>query len=175
MSYSDYHKEICRAMKALSDNPKVIFLGQQVGITDFYGTFKGIPLNQRREMPVAEDLQTGIAIGLALEGYLPVSIYQRIDFLPRTCDQLVNHLDKIEKMSQGIFNPKVIIRTTIGSKTPLDTGLQHSQDLTEMFKAGLSFPVVKVETPYEVKVAYEEAIKCKSSYMIIEVQDFYKP
>ena len=174
MSYSNYHIEICRAMKALSLNPKTIFLGQQVGVTDFYGTLGGIPLNQRREMPVAEELQTGMAIGLALEGFVPVSIYQRMDFLPRACDQLVNHLDKIKELSQGIFNPKVIIRTTIGSKSPLDTGLQHSQDLTDMFKAGLKFPVVKVTTPYEVKIAYEEAIKCKGSYMIIEVQDLYK-
>lgn len=173
MSYSNYHNEVCRAMKALSANPKVIFLGQQVGVTDFYGTLDGIPLNQRREMPVAEELQTGIAIGLALEGYIPVSIYQRMDFLPRACDQIVNHLDKIERLSQGIFNPKVIIRTTIGSKTPLDTGLQHSQDLTKMFK-GLSFPVVKVTTPYEVKTAYEEAMRYKGSYMIVEVQDLYK-
>jgi pyruvate/2-oxoglutarate/acetoin dehydrogenase E1 component len=173
MSYSNYKKAIHNAMLALAQKPNVIFLGQQVHHQDFYGTLDGVALNKRLEMPVAEEMQTGIAIGLALEGFLPVSIYQRMDFLPRAFDQIVNHLDKIEQLSCGLHKPKVIIRATIGSRKPLDTGPQHSQDLTEIFKAALSFPVLKVTTPKEVKQAYRQAIDGKQSMMIIELQDLY--
>jgi len=169
-----YHKAVCEEMARFSRDKNVIFLGQQVLSEDFYGTLKGIPESKRIEMPVAEDMQMGLSIGISLEGFLPISIYQRIDFLPRACDQLVNHLNLIENMSRGTFRPKVIIRTTIGSKAPLNVGPQHNQDLTNMFKAVLSFPVLKVATPDEVRRAYSLARKIKTSIMIIEIQDLYK-
>jgi pyruvate/2-oxoglutarate/acetoin dehydrogenase E1 component len=171
---TEYYKAICEQMQRLAQDDRVIFLGQQVASEDFYGTLKDIPLSKRIEMPVAEEMQLGLSIGLALEGFLPVSVYQRMDFLPRACDQFVNHLNLIPQMSGGLFRPKVIIRTTIGSKFPLDVGPQHSQDLTEMFKAVLKFPVLKVTTPEEVHYAYDLAIESDTSVMIIEVQDLYK-
>jgi len=169
-----YKKAICEEMKILDRNSKVFFLGQQVSAENFYGTLKGISLSKRLEMPVAEELQLGMSIGLALEGYLPVSIYQRMDFLPRACDQLVNHLDIIKKISKGKFNPKVIIRTTVGSTRPLDVGLQHKKDLSEGFAKLLHFPVIKVATAKEVHNAYALARTIKSSIMIIEYQDLYQ-
>lgn len=131
-------------------------------------------MTKRIEMPVAEDMQMGLSIGLALEGFVPVSIYQRMDFLPCACNQIINHLNLIPRMSRGMFKPKVIIRTTIGSKTPMDVGPQHSQDLTAMFRAALKFPVIKVHTPEEVHRAYALAGNSRTSVMIIEVQDLYK-
>lgn len=169
-----YFRAICEEMQRIAQDERVIFLGQQVASEDFYGTLKDIPLAKRIEMPVAEEMQMGISIGLSLEGFLPVSIYQRMDFLPRACDQLINHLNLIPDMSRGMFKPRVIIRTTIGSKFPLDVGPQHSQDLTEMFKAVLKFPVLKVTTPQEVHSAYHFARSSNTSIMVIEVQDLYK-
>ena len=46
-------------------------------------------------------------------------------------NQLVNHLDKIEIISKGNFKPKVIVRVLVGSKKPLDAGLQHTKQLCE--------------------------------------------
>jgi len=168
-----YKKAIYDEMMLFAKDPKTIFLGQQVGVEDFYGTLKGISKKKRMEMPVAEELQLGMSIGMALEGYLPISIYQRMDFLPRACDQLVNHLDILNKLSEGKFNPKVIIRTTIGSKHPLDTGLQHSKDLTKGFQALLNMPVMKVSTPEKVHAAYKIAREINQSIMIIEEQELY--
>ena len=45
-------------------------------------------------------------------------------------NQLVNHLDKMQVMSEGLFKPKVIIRVAIGSKKPLNGGVQHTQNYT---------------------------------------------
>ena len=174
MADSPYHLAISEEMQRFAKVANVIFLGQQVASEDFYGTLKGIPLDKRWEMPVAEDMQLGLSIGLALEGYLPISIFQRMDFLPRAMDQLVNHLNLIPTMSRGLYKPKVIIRTTIGSKSPIDVGPQHSQDLTEMLKAVLKFPVVKVNTPEEVHDAYGMAGAGETSFLIVEVQDLYK-
>jgi len=169
-----YKIAIHEEMLKLAENPKVIFLGQQVGAETFYGSMKGIHWRRRMEMPVAEELQMGMSIGLALEGYLPVSIYQRMDFLPRACDQIVNHLSITKKLSRGKFQPKVIIRTTVGATEPLDTGLQHSKDLSYGFKVLCKFPVLKVKTPAEVHEAYEKARTCKTPIMIVEYQNLYQ-
>jgi pyruvate dehydrogenase E1 component beta subunit len=171
--YSEYHKSICDEMKRLAENPKVMFIGQQIASEDFYHTLTDIPMNRRTEFPVAEEMQLGVSIGLALEGWFPVSIYQRMDFLPRAMDQLVNHLNLIPEISRGRFKPKILIRTTIGTKKPFDVGLQHSQDLTEMLKIVLKFPVIKVSTPKEVKLAYGLARELDSPMLIVEKQELY--
>ena len=160
-------------MTKLASNPKVIFLGQQVGAENFYGTLTGVPAEKRLEMPVAEELQMGMSIGMSLEGYIPVSIYQRMDFLPRAMDQLVNHLDLIKKVSEGKFNPKVIIRTTIGVSGPLDIGLQHKKDLVDGMRAMVHFPVIRVKTVEEIQSAYKLATECEGPIMIVEEQDLY--
>jgi pyruvate/2-oxoglutarate/acetoin dehydrogenase E1 component len=173
MAYTKYHKEICNQMNLFAEDNKVIFLGQQVASEDFYNTLTDVPMHSRREMGVCEDLQLGVSIGMALEGYLPISIYQRIDFIPRAMDQLINHLNIINCLSRGKFNPKVIIRTTIGTDKPLDCGLQHRKDLTKLMKVAVDFPVYLVTTPQEVKKAYDYARKSNESVMIIERQDKY--
>lgn len=168
-----YHKEITRQMELFAEDPKVMFLGQQVLSEDFYDTLTNVPPHARREMPVAEDMQLGISIGMALEGYLPISIYQRMDFLPRAMDQLVNHLNLIQQLSRNIFTPKVIIRTTIGTKKPLDAGLQHSGDLTELMKKACNFPVFLVTNKDEVTGAYNFARHSGGSVMVVERQELY--
>lgn len=170
---SEYKETVIEEMIKLSNIKNSIFLGQQTASESFYGTLTKIPLEKRMEFPIAEELQLGFSIGMALEGYLPISIFQRMDFLPRCADQLINHLNLLPELSRGIFIPKVIIRTTIGSKTPLNSGLQHTQDLTLMFKSILKFPVLKVETPKEVKEAYDFAINSKLSTMIVEIAELY--
>lgn len=171
-----YYKQICKEMEKLGKIKNTILLGQQCGgKMDFYGTLKNVPQNKRLEMPVAEEMQLGMSLGLALEGYLPISIYQRMDFLPRACDQLVNHLDLISRLSEGKFNPKVIIRTTIGSNKPLDVGLQHNKNLVEGFRFLLrTIPVLNPQTASEIHNAYSWAIKSRLSVIIVENQDLYK-
>jgi len=169
-----YKESIEKEMYKLAGIYNTIFLGQQVGVTDFYGTLNRVPISKRIELPVAEELQLGMSIGLALEGYLPISVFQRIDFLPRACDQLVNHLDILKELSAGKFNPKVIIRTSVGATDPLDTGLQHSKDLTKGFNALLKMPVIAVKTPEEVHKAYKHAFFGDESIIIVEYQNLFK-
>lgn len=174
LSYSKYYNSICDSMKLLSKNPKVLFIGQQVGFSnDFYGTLKDILISKRIEMPVAEEMQMGFCIGLALEGYLPVCIFQRMDFMYRAMDSLCNHLNLLPEYSRGLYKPKVIIRTTIGNDKPLNPGIQHTQDLTKVFQAALKFPVIKLTNYRIVEESYKKAIEIKESVLLIEDQKLY--
>src|SRR3972149_5134639 len=128
-------------MDLLSEDERVIFIGQNViyaGAVAINESLAHIDASRKIEVPVFEDTQLGLSIGLALEGYIPVSIYPRMDFLILALNQLVNHLDKIEEMSAGRFIPKVIIRTCVGATELLNPGPQHRQDHTAALYAMLN-------------------------------------
>ena len=80
MTYTD---EILKSMKLLEKNPKSIFLGQSVEYPGnlIYKTLTNVSKKKKLEVPVFEDVQMGLSIGLALGGYLPISTYPRFDFL----------------------------------------------------------------------------------------------
>ena len=128
------------------------------------------------ELPVFEDVQMGLSIGLALEGYIPISCFPRFDFLILAFNQLVNHLDKIRYMSRNEMKPQVIIRTAIGAKKPLDGGPQHTQDYTSIFKKVLTeIEVIKLQDKNEIFNVFKKAVKDKKkrSYLIIENGDMF--
>ena len=108
----NYKEQVFKGMELLNSHPKTIFIGQAV---EYNGTslthqVKKFPKDKLLELPVAEELQAGMALGLALEGYIPVSIYPRMNFIILAMNQIVNHLDKWEAMSVGQSKPKIIMK-----------------------------------------------------------------
>ena len=178
LSYKD---EIVRAMEFLSEDPKVLFLGQSVAFTgnSIYRTLQSIDDDRKWETPVFEDLQMGMSLGMAMEGsYVPITCYPRWDFLLCAANQFVNHVDKLETMTRGVFNGGVIIRTAVGASKPLDSGVQHTQDHTEAFKKMLINTEVhhlknKSQIyPAYVK-AYKRAITEKRPSLLVEYGEYY--
>jgi len=173
-----YRSEIVKAMRWLALQDNTIFLGQGVKYSGhaMFPTLEEaeVPMYKRVEMPVAEDMQMGIGIGLSLQGYIPVSIYPRMDFLIIAMNQLANHLDKMKEMSHGEYCPKMIIRTSIGGKTPLDGGIQHTGDYTEGLSQMLdNIDVIKLEKPSAILKAYKWALKNDKPTILVEVADLY--
>jgi pyruvate/2-oxoglutarate/acetoin dehydrogenase E1 component len=96
---------------------------------------------------------------MALNGYIPVSCYPRFDFLILAANQLVNHLDKIDYLTNGDFNSRILIRTMVGSTKPLNAGLQHTQDHTGAFKKLMNFSeVIKLNKKEQIFKNYKKAI-----------------
>lgn len=171
-----YREEITKSMEMLANNDKVIFLGQTVGYSGSrytYGTLCTIPEEKRMELPIMEEVQMGISLGMALEGYIPISVYPRFDFLLLAINQLVNHLDKIEELTLGNFKPKVIIRTIVGGRNPYP-GPQHCQDHTEALKKLLTkVHVEKLDRSEEIFPAYKRALEREGSTLLIEWGDLH--
>lgn len=156
-----YFDELGRAMAMLAEDPRTIFMGQAVEHpgTAMFRTLERVPADRRLELPVAEDMQMGMAIGMALEGLIPVCIYPRINFLLLAVNQLVLHLDKMPAYSRGEFAPKVIIRTAVGSDTPLDPGPQHIGDYSRDLKSMMSRVLVRrILVAEDVVPFYETAL-----------------
>ena len=158
-------------MELLGNEEKTIFLGQSVGCTGnaIFKTLEKVPMSKRLEMPIFEDTQMGMSIGLSLEGFVPISIFPRMDFFITAMNQLENHLDKIKEMSHNEFNPKVIIRTAIGSIKPLYPGVQHCSDYTTVLKVLLkNINVVKLTDSKEIVPEYTiSPVKLSSRLLFI--------
>ena len=173
-----YFDEIKSSMEWLARDPRTVFIGQAVEVpgTAMSNTVKDIPIARRIELPVAEELQMGMSIGLALQGQVPVSIYPRWNFLLLAANQLVNHLDKLGVMSNGGYQPRVIIRTSIGSQRPLHPQFQHIGDFTESLRLMCTtVEVVRLDEPRQIFPAYERALLRDDgrSTLLVEWGDYY--
>ena len=165
-----YFSELQRAMSLLADHGATFF-GQAVGCpgTAMYETLKHIREDKRVELPVAEDMQMGLAVGVALGGGLPVCCYPRIGFMLLAINQLVLHLDKIPIYSAGGYIPKVIIRTAIPTDKPLHPQAQHVGYYLSGIR--LMLTTVCVEELFETRdimPAYERALNRTGSTLLVE-------
>ena len=166
-----YFSDLTVAMTKLAEHPKTLFVGQNMRYDGqrMHASFEGVPMERRIEMPVCEDLQMGFCTGLALEGYIPVCVFPRIDFMLLAANQLVNHLDKIEG-----FKPKVIIRTAVGCTKPLNPGPQHTQNHIEAFRLMLTkIPVLDLLDEKYVYDGYQKAMSLSGSVVVVEHMEKY--
>lgn len=164
-------------MTLCASDSSSIFVGQAVEVegTGISRSLAAVPIEQRIELPVDEDFQLGLSIGLALEGQRVISIFPRWNFLLLATNQLINHLDKLSEL--GIFLQKpVIIRTAIGSINPLHPGPQHVGDFSEPFKQMCkNINVVRLDDKTQILPEYEKALERKDhvSTLLVEWSDRY--
>ena len=171
-----YFDELKASMEMLAKDPRVVFIGQAVEYvgTAMSNTLKDVPKEKLIEMPVFEDTQMGITLGLALAGYIPVSIFPRWNFLICATNQLVNHVDKITMMSE--YKPRIIIRTSIGSERPLHPQHQHVGDYTDAYRLMCSnVDIVRLEEPRQIYNAYCNAYLRNDgkATILVEYGDYY--
>jgi len=170
--------ELSKAMTHLGQQENAVFIGQSVEVagTAMRNTLLDVGAEKLIELPVEEDFQMGIAIGMALSGLVPVSIFPRWNFLLLATNQIVNHLDKLKELTQLDTPGKVIIRTGIGSENPLHPGPQHTGDFTEAFR--LMCPhlnIVRLDNKEMIFDEYKKAYERKDgvSSILIEWSDKY--
>lgn len=172
----EYNDELKRAMNWLGLQPNTIFLGQAVryGGTGCYESLTGVPDNKKLEFPVAENFQIGVSTGLALNGFIPISVVPRWNFLLCATDQIVNHLDKLVLMNRHC-KPKVIIRVAVGSETPVDPHEQHKGNFSDAFRSLCkTIRVVELKDHREIVPLYEEAYCHPRSSIMVEFPDYGK-
>ena len=173
-----YFDELKRAMNYLGAQKNTIFIGQAVEVpgTAMSNTLSEVPKNKLLELPVAEEMQMGMTLGLAMDGNIPISIFPRWNFLLYGINQLINHIDKYNVMVGRENDIKAIIRTGIGSQRPLHPQHQHIGDFTESIeKMCTTIDVIKLIEPEDVFPAYEKAFNRNDgrNTIIVEYGDFY--
>jgi pyruvate dehydrogenase E1 component alpha subunit len=167
-----YKDAVNLAMKELGKRG-AIFIGYNVARGDAMGTLKDVPINQKIETPVAENLMAGLAIGISFEGLIPVVYFERHDFILGAMDAIVNHIDKIERISHGEFKVPVIIRAVTADAGPFYSGITHSQDFTKLLRAAVSIPVSDPKNGKEILQAFSDAVFSNRPAIIIERKSRY--
>jgi len=173
-----YFDELKRSMEFLAEKKDTIFIGQAVEVpgTAMSNTLKNINKKKLIELPVAEEMQMGMTLGLAMDGNIPVSIFPRWNFLLYAVNQLINHVDKFKVMAGSKIKPKIIIRTSIGSQRPLHPQFQHIGDYTEAFKKmTTTIEIIKLREPKDIFPAYRKAFSRKDgkNTILVEFGDYY--
>ncbi len=173
-----YFDELKKSMEWLGSKENIIFIGQAVEVpgTAMFNTLKDIEKTKRVELPVFEDTQLGMSIGMSLTGKKVISIFPRWNFLLCATNQLVSHLDKLPIISEGKVTPNILIRTAVGSQRPLFPGYQHIGNMSSAFREMLSnVEIIELFEPEDIFPAYKKAFERNDgkSTILVEFQDFY--
>ena len=173
-----YFEELKNSMEWLASKPDSFFVGQAVEVpgTAMFNTLKDIQVNKRLELPVFEDTQLGLSIGMSLLGHKIISIFPRWNFLICATNQLVSHLDKLPIITEGKVQPGIIIRTSVGSERPLFPGHQHIGNMSSAYRKMLStVEIIELHEPQDIFESYKKAYERKDgkSTILVEFGDFY--
>jgi deoxyxylulose-5-phosphate synthase len=167
-----YKEAMNQAMTELGKEG-AIFIGYNVARGDAMGTLKNVSNDQKLETPVAENLMSGLAIGMSFEGFTPVLYFERHDFMLVAMDAIGNHIDKIERISHGEYKVPIIIRAVEAFGGPFYSGPTHHQDFTNVLKTLVEFPVMDPVTGVDVLKAFKGAYASKRPAIIIERKSRY--
>jgi pyruvate dehydrogenase E1 component beta subunit len=105
--------------RAMCEDPRVIVLGEDVGIDG--GVFRATDgllakFGPERviDTPVAEVGIAGVSIGLATQGFRPVVEIQFTGFAYATLDQIVNHASRLRTRTRGRLTCPMVLRSPCG-------------------------------------------------------------
>lgn len=164
--------EILRVLdENLSNNPKFLIAG--LGVTDPKGVFgTTLGLVQKYgpervlETPTSENAMTGVGVGLAISGYRPLMIHQRLDFFLLAMDQVVNSAAKWHFMFGGQQSVPLTIRLITGRGW--GQGPTHSQNLHSWFAHIPGLKVVLPSFASEVAALLQASIDDPNPVIFIE-------
>ncbi|TYP88876.1 alpha-ketoacid dehydrogenase subunit beta [Blastococcus xanthinilyticus] len=146
----------------MARDESVVALGQDIGqlggvfrATD--GLLKEFGADRVFDMPLAEAVIAGSALGLAVSGLVPVAEIQFLGFTHQAFHQIAPQLARYRYRSQGRYNAQVTIRTPFGGG--VRTPELHSDALEAQFVQSPGIKVVMPSNPYDAKGMLLEAIR----------------
>jgi 2-oxoisovalerate dehydrogenase E1 component beta subunit len=171
-TYVDAVRDALR--RALAEDERVVLIGEDIGagggaFRATEGLLQEFGPERVRDTPISEDAFTGVAVGLALEGWRPVVEYQFADFLTSGMTQIVNVAAKMH-FRTGLAVP-LVIRAPAGGG--FSGGPFHSQNPEAWF---LKTPGLKVACPATVQDAGDlltAAIRDPNPVLFLEQKNLY--
>lgn len=174
MEPTEYKIALTNAMTTLSKLDETIFIGQQIVYAGnpMSTTLTEVPKEKMIEVPVMEETQMGMSLGLAIIGKTVISFYPRWDFVISAANQLINHVDKYELMTGKKVN--ILIRVGKGADVPLDPGHQHKANYINEFKSMCpNIEIHDLKTWQDVELSYKYAIENGGVHVLAEYPELY--
>ncbi|MBN2380339.1 alpha-ketoacid dehydrogenase subunit beta [candidate division WOR-3 bacterium] len=161
----------------MRENDRILVFGEDVGKSGgvFLAT-KGLQeeFGERRvfDTPLAEAGILGMAVGLAINGYIPVPEIQFVDFIYPAYDMVVTEIAKFRYRSAGQYSLPMVIRTPSGGG--IRGGHYHSQSPEAYFAHTPGLKVVIPSNPYDAKGLLIAAIRDPDPVMFLEPKKLYR-
>jgi pyruvate/2-oxoglutarate/acetoin dehydrogenase E1 component len=169
-----YKDALTDAMTFLGEKDNTVFIGQQIiyAGNPMSTTLGNVSKDKMIELPVMEETQMGMSMGIAMTGKTVITFYPRWDFIILAANQLINHVDKFELMTGSKLN--LIIRLGKGSDKPLDPGHQHKGNYFEEFKS--MCPHIEFHNLLnkdDILSTYKNAYEQGGVHVIVEYPELY--
>lgn len=161
----------------LSDDPRVMLLGEDIGVNGGVfrateGLLEKFGPNRVIDTPLAEAGIIGSAIGLALNGLIPVVEIQFLAFIFPGFEQIVSHAARMRYRTRGQYHVPLVIRAPYGA------GIRgpelHSESVEAMFAQVPGLKVVAPATPYDAKGLLISAIEDPDPVLFLEPTKMYR-
>src|SRR5437879_7524151 len=124
------------------------------------------------DTPLAEARIAGVAHGLALEGFIPVSEMQFADYSFPAFNQIVNEIAKVRYRSNGDFSCPLVIRAPTGGG--VRGALYHSQSVEAFYAHVPGLKVVLPSTPADAKGLLKASIRDPDPVIFLEPKKLYR-
>lgn len=161
----------------MAADPRVVLLGQDIGrrggvflATD--GLFERFGDRRVIDTPLTEAGILGAALGMAMDGLLPVAEIQFVDFLFPGFDQLYSEIAKMRYRSAGDFSAPLVVRAPYGGG--VHGGAYHSQSPEALFAHIPGLKVVIPSDPAEAKGLLLAAIRDPDPVVFLEPKRIYR-
>ncbi len=161
----------------LAEDQRVMLLGEDIGVNG--GVFRATEgllekygTNRVVDTPLSEAGIIGSAIGLGLNGLIPVVEIQFLSFIYPGFEQLVSHAARMRYRTRGQFNVPLVVRTPYGA------GIRgpelHSESVETFFAHVPGLKVVVPSNPYDAKGLLIAAIEDPDPVIFLEPTKIYR-
>lgn len=163
--------------QAMEKDERVVVYGEDAGFEG--GVFRVTAGLQKKygvervfDTPISESALTGTAIGMAINGLLPVAEIQFDGFLFPGLTDLVTHAARFRNRSRGQYTVPMVVRIPHGGGI---RALEHHSESIEMFVASVpGLKVVSPSNPYDAKGLLLAAINDPDPVVYLEPKKIYR-
>jgi len=169
-----YKDALTTAMTFLGEQDNVVFIGQQIVYAGnpMSTTLGNVPKDKMIELPVMEETQMGMSLGIAMTGKTVITFYPRWDFIVLAVNQLTNHIDKYQLMTGKKAN--ILIRLGKGSDKPLDPGHQHKGNYFNEFNTMCpNITFYDLQNVEDILTTYKSAYEQGGVHVLVEYPELY--
>lgn len=161
----------------MEKNENVVVFGEDVGFEG--GVFRTTAGLQKQfgedrvfDSPIAEGAIVGSAIGMAINGLVPVVEMQFSGFMFPGYNQMVTHAARYRNRSRGKYNLPMVIRMPYGGG--IRALEHHSESLETLFAHIPGLKLVIPSTPYDAKGLLAAAIQDPDPVIFFEPKKIYR-
>lgn len=163
--------------RALQEDDRVIVLGEDVGRNG--GVFRATQGLRERfgprrvlDTPLAENLITGVAVGMATQGLRPVLEIQFMGFIFSALEQLVSHAARMRNRTRARLSCPLTLRTPFGGG--IHAPEHHSESLEALLCHIPGLKVLAISSPQSAYGLLLAAIRDPDPVIVLEPERIYR-